>query len=189
MNTPAHLIIGAAAFGQPNARAVTWAAIVGGFLPDLSLYLLAGVSIFVLGISPGRVFDELYFSDTWQQIFAVDNSFILWGIAFGLAIWRRVPWAVALCGAALLHLALDFPLHNDDARMHFWPLTDWKFISPISYWEGARGGDIVNAIELALVAVLTVCLFRRFRDWGFRAVFAALAAMELVPGIMFRLMF
>ena len=42
---------------------------------------------------------------------------------------------IALFSAALVHLTLDFPLHNDDARAHFWPLTNWKFTSPVSYWD------------------------------------------------------
>ena len=189
MNTPAHLIIGAAAFGKANQRAVTWCALVGAFLPDLSLYAMAGVSLFILGISPQRVFDELYYSDAWQQVFAIDNSFVLWGIALGIAIWRRAGWAIALCGAALLHLALDFPLHNHDARMHFWPLTDWKFISPISYWEGSRGGNIVGMIEVVAVAVLTVVLFRRIKDIWLRGVFAVLAALQIAPFIVWRLVF
>lgn len=189
MNTPAHLIMGAAAFGRPDARAVTWWALAGGFAPDVSLYVMAGVSLFVLGLSPQLVFDELYYSDMWQQVFAVDNSFILWGIGLGLALWRKVAWAVAFCGAALLHIAFDFPLHNHDARMHFWPLTDWKFISPISYWEGARGGDIVGAIEVALVAVLGVYLLRRFKDVWLRITFAVLALMQVVPFLVWRLVF
>ncbi|MEL6701895.1 MAG: cobalamin biosynthesis protein CobQ, partial [Pseudomonadota bacterium] len=78
MNTPAHLIIGAAAFGRPDAAQVTLAALLGGFLPDASLYLMAGVAIFGMGISPEVVFRDLYFSDAWQQVFAIDNSFVLW---------------------------------------------------------------------------------------------------------------
>lgn len=189
MNTPAHLIMGAAAFGKPGNRGVTLAAVLGAFLPDLSLYLMAGVSIFILGISPQRVFDELYYSDAWQQVFAVDNSFVLWGIALGIAIWRKLPWAVALCGAALLHLIFDFPLHNHDARMHFWPVTDWKFISPVSYWEGSRGGNIVGMVELAIVIGLTIFLFLRFRDWLLRALFAVLAFMQIAPFVIWRLVF
>ena len=189
MNTPAHLIIGAAAFGKSNIRAITWCALLGALLPDLSLYLMAGVSLFVLGISPQRVFGELYYSDAWQQVFAIDNSFVLWGIVFAIAIWRKAAWVVALCGAALLHLALDFPLHNHDARMHFWPITDWKFISPFSYWESSRGGNIVGMIEITLVAVLTVYLFRTIKDFWLRAVFALLALLQIAPTILWRLVF
>lgn len=189
MNTPAHLIMGAAAFGKPDARLVTWCAIIGGFLPDLSLYLMAGVSLFVLGIGPDRVFGELYYSDSWQQVFAIDNSFILWGLIFAIAVWRRIPWLLALSGAAFLHLVFDFPLHNHDARMHFWPISDWKFISPISYWEGSRGGDWVGMIEVTIVAILAVYLLRRFKDLWLRITFALLALLQIAPFIVWRLVF
>jgi len=189
LNTPAHLILGAAAFGKADSRSVTWWALAGGFVPDLSLYVMAGVSLFVLGIAPNHVFGTLYYSDAWQQVFAIDNSFVLWGIALGVAIWRKTPWAIAFTAAALLHLALDFPLHNHDARMHFWPVTDWKFISPISYWEGARGGDIVGAIEVVMVATLAVYLLRLHKDFWLRLTFAALALMQVAPFVIWRLVF
>ena len=189
MNTPAHLIIGAAAFSIRGNRAATWAAVIGGFLPDLSLYLLAGVSIFVLGISPQAVFGDLYFSNAWQQVFAIDNSFILWGIALSIAVWRRSAVFIALCGAALLHLALDFPLHGADARMHFWPVTDWKFISTVSYWDPRSGAATVEIIEGALVFALTVLLLLRHTSLWARLGFLALASTQLAPIIMWRLVF
>lgn len=187
MNTPAHLIVGAAAFGRRESAQVTFAALLGAFLPDLSLYVLSGWHILILDTPPSVVFRELYYSDLWQQIFGVDNSFILWGLLCGLAVWRRVPWAIALTGAALLHLALDFPLHTHDARMHFWPLTDWKFESPISYWDPRRGGRVVELVEGAIVAALTLWLVIRYRAWAWRAVFVGLALLQLAPVILWRL--
>jgi hypothetical protein len=189
MNTPAHLILGAAAFGKPSARGVTWAAIAGAFAPDLSLYVMVAVSIFLLGHSPELVFGQFYYGDAWQQVFAIDNSFIFWGLGCAVAIWRKSAWAVAFTAAALLHLALDFPLHNHDARMHFWPITDWKFISPVSYWQGARGGDTVGAIELALSAACLVYLFRAHRDLGLRICFGLLALAQLATTQIWRLFF
>ena len=76
-------------------------------------------------------FGEYYYSSSWQQVFAVDNSFVLWGLGLGIALWVRRPVWIAFAGAGLLHLVFDFPVHNHDARMHFWPLSDWTFISPI----------------------------------------------------------
>jgi len=128
MNTPAHLIFGLAAFGKPDAPKVTAAALVGAILPDLSLYLLAGTHLFVLGTSPDVVFGELYFSELWQTIFKIDNSFLLWGVVLGLGVAIRSAWVVALAGAALFHIGLDFPLHHDDGRAHFWPLTDLPWL-------------------------------------------------------------
>jgi len=48
MNTPAHLLIGAAVFGRPAPTRIVDAAFIGEMLPDLSLYLMAGVSLKLL---------------------------------------------------------------------------------------------------------------------------------------------
>ena len=98
MNTPAHLIFGLTAFGRPGRPGVTGAALAGGLIPDLSLYILAGTHLLVLGTEPRVVFGELYFSQAWQSIFRVDNSFILWGIGLALALMAKAPWAIALTG-------------------------------------------------------------------------------------------
>jgi len=167
VNTPAHLLIGAAAFGRPAQSRILAAAFVGAMLPDLSLYLMAGVSMFVLGIPPQRVFNELYFSDAWQTVFAIDNSVLVWGVILAVAIIRQVPWATALAGAALLHIALDFPLHHDDGRPHFWPVSAWVFESPVSYWDRAHGASWVAPIEGVLaLACGIVLLIRRMPVWG-----------------------
>jgi len=189
MNTPAHLIFGPSAFGKRHQTETIFGALIGAMLPDMSLYLMAGISIFLLDISPQIVFGQLYFSPEWQQVFAVDNSFILWGIAFAFALWSKTPWAVALTGAALLHIALDFPLHMEDARAHFWPLTEWKFISPVSYWDTAHHGALVGGIEMALCAVMAVVLWRRFEMAWMRAVVGLLLILELAPVFFWAFMF
>lgn len=33
------------------------------------------------------------------------------------------------------HNLLDFPMHAGDARPPLWPLSGWRFKSPISYWD------------------------------------------------------
>lgn len=189
MNTPAHLILGMTAFGKAGRPTVTTAAFVGALLPDLSLYLLSGWHLAVLGTSPEVVFGQLYFSDAWQSIFRIDNSFIIWGIALGIAAFARSPVLVALCGAALLHIALDFPLHHDDGRAHFWPITDWIFQSPISYWDPAHHGNIVGAIEVLVVLLCCGVLWRRFRHVLMRALIVVLAAMQVAPVIVWAVMF
>lgn len=179
MNTPAHIIFAAAAFARPGQRRVTAAALAGGLAPDLSLYLLAGTSLYILGIPPRTVFGELYFSDAWQQVFAVDNSFLVWGVLLFVALRWKMPALTAFAGAGLLHLAFDLPLHNDDARRHFWPLTDWVFASPVSYWDDDHFGHVVGPIEVAACVALTALLFWRFRSLAARVGFAGLLAAEL----------
>jgi hypothetical protein len=189
MNTPAHLIFGLTAFGRPGRPGVTGAALAGGLIPDLSLYILAGTHLLVLGTEPRVVFGELYFSQAWQSIFRVDNSFILWGIGLALALMAKAPWAIALTGAALLHLTLDFGFHHDDGRAHFWPVTNWIFQSPFSYWDNRHFGGIVGPAEVIAALICAVFLWRRFKGWGMRGLIVLLALAEAVPGIVFGIMF
>jgi len=179
MNTPAHLIFGAGAFARPGAPGVTAAALAGALIPDLSLYVLGGWALYVQQIPPSVVFNELYFSDAWQRIFAIDNSLPLFGLLLALGLWLRKPVLVAFAGAAVLHLLLDLPLHHDDGRPHFWPFSDWVFESPVSYWDSARHARVIAPIEGAACLLLVVGLWRRFRGWPARLGFGALLLLEV----------
>ncbi len=148
---------------------------LGGLAPDLSLYVLAGGALFLLGIPAQRVFDELYFSDVWQTVFAIDNSFLVWGAFCAVALWRQAPWAVALTGAALLHLALDMPLHHDDGRPHFWPVTGWVFESPVSYWDRRHGAMWIAPAEAAAALTATAVLW-----WRAVPIWACLISLILI---------
>jgi hypothetical protein len=180
MNTPAHLLLGVAVMGRTGQARLIWAALVGALLPDVSLYVLAGVSLHLLNIPASVVFSELYYSDRWQAIFAIDNSFLVWGALAGAAIWRRSGWAMALTGAALLHLCFDLPLHHDDGRAHFWPLTGWVFESPVSYWDPRHGAVWVAPLEAALAAVAAIGIWRLRAGVTVSALAALLLAAEFL---------
>ena len=179
MNTPAHLLLGAAVFARPLKTSIILGALAGAFIPDLSLYLMAGVALFVLNISPYRVFNELYYSDPWQTVFAIDNSFVVWSALLAIAIWTKRSWAVALCGAALLHLFFDFPLHHDDGRPHFWPLTWWVFESPFSYWDVRHGAQWIAPVEAGLATLACATLWIRRSPIWLGCVCLVLLGMEL----------
>ena len=179
MNTPAHLLIGAAALGRGKSAAIIGAALLGAILPDLSLCVMAGTSLFVLNIPPQVVFDELYFSIAWQTVFAIDNSFLVWGVLLGFAILKRSQWGIALTGAALVHLCLDFPLHHDDGRPHFWPLSNWVYESPVSYWDRRQGAMWIAPIEAAAASAAAVILWQQRQGWGIAVLTAILLLAEL----------
>ncbi len=179
MNTPAHLLVGAAAFSRTIAPGVIAAALAGAILPDLSLYVMAGVSLFVLQIPPNVVFGELYFSDAWQTVFAIDNSFVLWGALLAFAFWRDRLALIAFAGAGLLHLGFDFLLHNDDARPHFFPLSWWVFESPVSYWDSSRHAGIVAPLEAALATIAAIVLWRKVDSLHMRGLWVTLLLAEL----------
>ena len=189
MMTQSHLIFGMTAFGRAGSRKVTAASLIGAFIPDLSLYLLAGWQLLWVGTSPDIVFGEMYFSEEWHSIFRIDNSIILWGIALGLSVMLRAPVAIALCGAALLHLFLDLPFHHDDGRAHFWPMTNWIFESPLSYWDRNHHGDLVSTMEILLALSCCVILWRRFADKIMRSLILLLAALGPAPPLLFNFIF
>lgn len=189
MNAPAHLIFGLTVFGKPDQRAVTGAALAGGLIPDLSLYLLAGTHLFLLGTDAQTVFGTLYFSDAWQRIFRVDNSIILWGITLVLGVMVRSPVTIALCGSVMLHLVMDFAFHHDDGRAHFWPVTTWIFESPVSYWDPRHFGNIVGPLEVLVALACCAVLWRRFTGRWMRALIVLLGLAEGAPVIAFGLMF
>ena len=188
MNTPAHLIFGAAAFARPGRRGVNAAALAGGLLPDVALYLMVGWALYVRHIPARVVFGEMYFSDRWQAIFAIDHSLPLWSLAVLLALVLRSAIGIAFAGSGLLHAVVDFLVHHDDARRQLWPLSTWVFRSPVSYWDSRYYGSIVGPLEIAVCAVLAVLLWRRFGGWPARAMIAAGMAMELAPALIFGLM-
>lgn len=189
MNTPAHLIFGAAAFSEADRKGSLAAALLGAIAPDLSLYLMVCVSLFVLGVPADTVFREYYYSDAWQMVFAVDNSFVLWGVLLGVALWRRWPLVTIFAGAAILHLALDFPLHTHDARQHFWPLTDWVFNSPVSYWDHRAHAGIVGPLEAGGSVVLAGVVMRRYSSWPVRLMILGFLLAELASSGVWRFVF
>ncbi|MCB1469059.1 MAG: hypothetical protein KDK08_18395 [Rhizobiaceae bacterium] len=181
MNTPTHMLIGAALFARRDRPATTFAALAGGLVPDLAMLTLVEWSIRVQGVPARTVFTEFYLSDAWQRIFAVDHSFIVWGALFALTLLLRKPLAGAFAGAGLAHAAVDFFLHNEDARRQFWPLSDYVFRSPVSYWDPARYGQIVAPIEVALVLVLTLLLLWRQRRMWERGLILVAATIQILP--------
>ena len=104
MNTPAHLIFGLAAFSKTDRRTEFLPVLAGSLAPDLSLYLMAGWAMVVQGLSPTVVFDQLYFSDAWQSVFALDNSFFVWGGLF----FRWLYWRAGTLLLFEVRVLLDF---------------------------------------------------------------------------------
>ena len=178
MNTPGHLIVGAAAFARPGAVLVTLAAFLGALMPDLSVIAMVWWAENVQGHSPSHIFNVLYFSEAWQRVFAIDNSIPLWGSVLLVAVILRSLPFIAFAGAGLLHLIADLVLHHDDGRAHFWPFTSWKFESPVSYWDSAHNGQYAAAFLFVVCCVLVGLLIRRFPAPAMRLLFVALLAGE-----------
>lgn len=80
----------------------------------------------------------------------------------------------------LLHHLGDLPLHHDDAHRHFFPLSNFRLISPVSYWDPQHYGTLVALVELAAVLVASAYLLRLVKSrWG-RAVLLLANALAVV---------
>ncbi len=60
----------------------------------------------------------------------------------------------------LLHIFGDLPLHHDDAHRHFFPLLDWRFLSPVSYWDPAHHGQWASLVEFIAVLAAALIMYR-----------------------------
>ena len=186
MQTQTHLLLASAALGRSATRGEHAAILGGALLPDLSIFALAGWAA-MRGVPGEVVWSQMYWAEPWQALSAVSNSVFVWGLvaAAGWAAKRR--WLVLLGYAALLHVLFDLPLHADDAHRHFWPLSDWRFVSPVSYWDPAHHGRIAGLVEGAGGVALCVVLWRRHARRAVRALLVLLAAAYLAVPLFFAL--
>jgi membrane-bound metal-dependent hydrolase YbcI (DUF457 family) len=173
MNTQTHVLMGAALFGRPATR-LAWAGAAGGLIPDLPMYMIVA-TLRISGYPLDDIFGRLYWSDWWQIANALGHSYLIWG---GLFAWSSfmviragrldsgaiAPLILALSASALLHSMIDMLSHRDDAHMHFWPLSEWRFRSPVSYWDPARYGNWFGQFEAAVGLIAAIALFRRYRS-------------------------
>ena len=180
MNTPAHVLLAVAASGVPASRKRNTALIVGALFPDLMMFVMVGWERWINGLSIERIFQQAYFSDFWQEIFAINNSAPVFAGLLIVGLVLKVDWLWAFGLAALLHALCDLPLHYDDGHPHFWPFTDWIFVSPVSYWDPRHHGVAAGWAEAGLSVALAVILLRRFRGAIARAVILAGLVIELL---------
>jgi hypothetical protein len=70
-----------------------------------------------------------------------------------------------LFASMVLHSLGDLPIHHDDAHRHFFPFSEYCFISPISYWDPRYHGTIVSLVEILMVSGGSVYLFPKLQSW------------------------
>lgn len=162
LNTPTHLLMAGALLSRRREPARNWAVVAGALLPDLWIFGMYGWLRGVEGASASEVWRVIYWQEPWQSLGAFFNSIPIWALVLAIGLAMRSTVIAVVGAAALIHLAFDLPLHHGDAHMHFWPLTEWRFRSPLSYWNPAHYGAIIAPLEALLGVALTVILWRRF---------------------------
>jgi hypothetical protein len=167
MNTPSHLILNLAVLGGMAPVPCHWAIALGAILPDLPIFGFYGWAKGIARLPDAQIWSTTYFEPGWQVVFAISHSIPL--AVAGLAIayrWKQVP-AMLLFASMILHSLLDLPVHHDDAHHHFYPLSHYRLISPVSYWDVNHYGAVGALVELILVIIATGVLLSRGQPrWG-----------------------
>ena len=181
MHTQTHLLISAAALTRPGDRERNIAAIAGAVLPDVPMFVMVGYGA-LAGLTGEQIFGEydgLYWTPGWQGAINGGHSIPIYLAILAIAFWLKRAWLKAFCYSAFLHISFDLPFHFDDAHAHFWPLTNWKFMSPVSYWDRAHYGGVVMPLEIAGSLILIAILVLRFPVLWVKIVLGLLAALYI----------
>ena len=192
MNTQTHVIMGAALFGGRIPK-TAWAGALGGLMPDVPMLAIVG-TLKLYGIYDIVIFGFLYWQNWWQLTNAIAHNFWVWGgllvfsigmrerRSLGAAAIDRWNLPIAFAAAGLLHVFMDFICHREDAHMSLWPVTRWKFMSPVSYYDPQHFGTYFSVFEAGLGLALGLILIRRFRNIVVRCAIAiAMAFYVLIP--------
>ncbi len=150
MNTAAHAIVNLLLFRKPIRETHVFAIMSGALLPDAPMFIFYFWAK-LQGLSERVIWRDTYYDAGWQNLFDAFHSFPLLGLAWLLAWRARMQTLSVFFASMVLHSVFDFPLHHDDAHRHFWPLSDFRFASPISYWDPAHYGQFIAPLELLVV--------------------------------------
>ncbi|NIS68716.1 MAG: hypothetical protein GTO12_07095 [Proteobacteria bacterium] len=141
-----------------NRKPWAWKVGLGGILPDL-IYLFP----FLPKMLTYETFMEWMHDPLWQTIWNSSiaksaHSFVIWGgtSLFFLAILRRKVFSRVspfLWGWGL-HILFDALTHVSDGYALFYPLSDFRFPTPVSYWEKTYYGREFFWISHFLMAAL-----------------------------------
>lgn len=147
MQTPAHLALSLLVWPKENRWVDAIAVTVGAVIPDISMFFFYGYQK-AIGSTEREIWGKLYFEPQWQYFFDVFNSIPAAILLFVVFRWLNVRWGQLLVASAGLHMICDLPLHHDDGHRHFLPISNWRFESPVSYWDPNHYGHIFAVVEL-----------------------------------------
>lgn len=159
MNTPSHAIVNLAVFSQFSPPQAHLAIAVGAILPDFPIFLFYVWAKFIRKLPERQIWTESYWQPEFQNWVALFHSIpmaILAAILADYCGWETVQFIFM---SMVIHSLGDLPVHHDDAHRHFFPFSDYRLISPISYWDPQHYGRIVAGVEVLAVWVATAVSF------------------------------
>ncbi len=158
--------------------------IIGAVLPDLTMVGFYFYQNAILGTPESVIWGERYYAPHWQALFDVFNSLPIFLLGLIAAWYIKSHWLMLLLLSMIVHVLLDLPVHREDAHHHFFPISDWTFMSPVSYWDPCHHGTIVTGIEIVIIALGSAWLAWRFKNLLVR-VTAALIVVTMAAFIVY----
>ncbi len=169
MNTPAHVVVNLLILGQKKRPKMTFPIVVGAILPDLPMVLFYLYQKVFRKMAEHSIWTQAYYEAGWQALFDLFNSLPLIVLGLVLAYRLGATRVAALFASMVLHILGDAFLHHDDAHRHLFPLSDWRFQSPVSYWDPKYFGNLIGPLEAVAVVVGCIIFARRFKSGTSRA--------------------
>ncbi len=141
-----------------HKKSWAWKVGVGGILPDL-IYMVGFLpKILSYGSFMEWMHDPLWDS-LWSSLPARSaHSFVVWGlVCFPFFIFRKNPLAGHILPFIIgwgLHVPADALTHVSDGYPIFFPLSEYRFPTPVSYWESEYHAREFFIIGHSLMAIL-----------------------------------
>lgn len=156
----------------------------GSILPDLPLILTTIVFMLVDKINKDidlvdELFRDWYFHNIWvkteHNLFHSQitlscmllGAYLSWRLGYSQ---RFAPWFFWTLLSAWFHATCDIPVHHDDGPLIFFPFsTEYRFRSPLSYWDPNYHGREFATCEHILDFIIIIwqcwkCCFARPRS-------------------------
>ena len=177
LNTPSHAAASLLFWRGEKGWLPMSVIVFGALLPDLPMFGFYAYQKLLAQRTEQEIWSTLYFQPEWQLLFDTVNSI---PIAILLILVFRVfglRWGVLLCGSALIHMLCDLPVHHDDAHRHFLPFSNWRFESPVSYWDRNHHGAWFASCELLFTVTATCAVAWKSSSTPMRIAAAATLVM------------
>lgn len=155
MLTPSHALVNLAILGSLFGH--EGAVLLGAIAPDLpilTLYLRERLR----GTTEETIWSVCYHRPVWLGIIHGAHSIPLSAIGIALGWLFGLPALGVFFASVLLHALCDFPLHAIDAHRHFLPFSQYRYVSPLSYWDVRYHAREVAAVE-SLLMLGSSCYF------------------------------
>ena len=187
MNTPSHAIINLAILGRPQHPEWNLLIVTGGILPDIPIFLFYFWAKYIARLPEATIWSKAYYEPVVQNIVALFHSIPLAAIGWLIACYFGWQSVQILFISIILHSLGDLPVHNDDAHRHFYPFSNYRFISPLSYWDRNHYGSIVSLVEMLLVLLSTFRIFGFVHSYFGRGLSIAVNCFYLIMYVLFYL--